>query len=29
MQKKPNISVKPAAKLTTRFVTPAMCFTKA
>ena len=29
MQKKPNISVKPAAKLASRFVTPAMCFTKA
>jgi hypothetical protein len=29
MTKKPNISVKPAAKLATRFVTPAMCFTKA
>ena len=29
MKKKPNISVKPVANKTSRFVTPAMCFTKA
>lgn len=29
MKKKPNISVKPAASLASRFITPAMCFTKA